>query len=118
VLADFSFATKGQISVDGKWVAYASNKSGNWETCVTSLHGAAMKWQVSRGGGTDPRWHGDNKEILYIAPAGMLMAVPITGENTLATGRRSRSSRFADVPRFPPPTFLNMTSRKIANVSW
>ena len=78
--------TNGQISPDGKWVAYASDESGNWEIYVTSFPGAAGKWQVSRGGGTEPRWRGDGKEIFYIAPNGMLMAVPVTGESIFATG--------------------------------
>jgi Tol biopolymer transport system component len=76
----------GQISPDGKWVAYASDESGNWEIYVTSFPGAAGKWQVSRGGGTEPRWRGDGKELFYIAPSGMLMAVPVNGANIFATG--------------------------------
>jgi eukaryotic-like serine/threonine-protein kinase len=78
--------TNGQISPDGKWVTYASDESGAWEIYVTSFPGAAGKWQVSRGGGTEPRWRGDGKEIFYIAPSGMLMAVLVNGESTFATG--------------------------------
>ncbi len=78
--------TNGQISPDGKWVAYASDESGAWEIYVTSFPGAAGKWQVSRGGGTEPRWRGDGKEIFYIAPSGMLMAVPVNGQSIFATG--------------------------------
>lgn len=78
--------TNGQISPDGKWVSYASDESGSWEIYVTSFPGAAGKWQVSRGGGTEPRWRGDGKEIFYIAPNGMLMAVPINSESNFATG--------------------------------
>jgi eukaryotic-like serine/threonine-protein kinase len=78
--------TNGQISPDGKWVTYASDESGNWEIYVTSFPGAAGKWQVSRGGGQEPRWRGDGKEIFYIAPSGMLMAVPVNGESIFATG--------------------------------
>ena len=78
--------TNGQISPDGKWVAYASDESGNWEIYVTSFPGVAGKWQVSRGGGTEPRWRGDGKEIFYIAPSGMLMAVPVNAESVFATG--------------------------------
>jgi len=78
--------TNGQISPDGKWVAYASDESGNWEIYVTSFPGAAGKWQVSRGGGSEPRWRGDGKEIFYIAPTGMLTAVPVNGESIFATG--------------------------------
>src|SRR5450631_851015 len=78
--------SNGQISPDGKWVAYASDESGVWEIYVTSFPGAAGKWQVSRGGGTEPRWRGDGKEVFYIAPSGMLMAVPVNGESIFATG--------------------------------
>jgi hypothetical protein len=53
---------------------------------VTSFPAAAGKWQVSRGGGTEPRWRGDGKEIFYIAPGGALMAVPVNSESMFATG--------------------------------
>ena len=76
----------GQISPDGKWVAYASDESGIWEIYVTSFPGAAGKWQVSRGGGTEPRWRGDSKEIFYIGPGGKLMAVPVNSGSVFATG--------------------------------
>jgi eukaryotic-like serine/threonine-protein kinase len=76
----------GQFSPDGKWVTYASDETGVWEIYVTSFPGAAGKWQVSRGGGTEPRWRGDGKEIFYIAPSGMLMAVPVTTDSLFATG--------------------------------
>ena len=78
--------TNGQISPDGKWVAYASNESGDWEIYVTTFPGAAGKWQVSRGGGTEPRWRGDGKEIFYLGPKAMLTAVPVSGEGTFSTG--------------------------------
>jgi Tol biopolymer transport system component len=78
--------SNGQISSDGKWVAYASDESGVWEIYVTSFPGAAGKWQVSRGGGTEPRWRGDGKEIFYIAPGGMLMSVPVNSGTVFATG--------------------------------
>jgi eukaryotic-like serine/threonine-protein kinase len=79
--------TDGQISPDGKWVAYASDESGAWEIYVSSFPGATGKWQVSRDGGTEPRWRTDRKEIFYISPAGMLMAVPVNGETIFATGQ-------------------------------
>ena len=76
----------GMISSDGSWVAYASDESGNWEIYVTTFPAAAGKWQVSRGGGTEPRWRGDGKEIFYIGPTGMLTAMPVNGEGTFSTG--------------------------------
>ncbi len=76
----------GMISPDGKWVAYASDESGNWEIYVTTFPGADGKWQVSRGGGTQPRWRGDSKEIYYEGPSGILMAVPVNTQSGFATG--------------------------------
>ena len=78
--------TNGQISPDGKWVAYASDESGNWEIYVTTFPGAAGKWQVSSGGGTEPRWRGDGKEIFYIGSTGVLAAVPVNIGATFSTG--------------------------------
>jgi Tol biopolymer transport system component len=76
----------GQISPDGTWVAYASDESGAWEVYVTSFPAATGKWQVSRGGGTEPRWRGDGKEMFYLAPNGMLMSVAVNAESVFATG--------------------------------
>ena len=78
--------SNGQISPDGKWLAYSSDESGNWEIYVTTFPGAAGKWQVSRGGGTEPRWRGDGKEIFYLAPKGMMTAVPVSTVGTFSTG--------------------------------
>ena len=78
--------TNGMISPSGQWVAYASDESGSWEIYVTTFPGAAGKWQVSRGGGTEPRWRGDSKEIFYLGPSGMLTAVPVSTLGTFASG--------------------------------
>jgi hypothetical protein len=76
----------GQISPDGRWVAYASDESGTWEIYVTTFPSAAGKWQVSRGGGTEPRWRGDGKEIFYVAPGGMITFVPVSTLGEFSTG--------------------------------
>ena len=78
--------TNGQISPDGKWVAYASNESGDWEIYVTTFPTAAGKWQVSQSGGSEPRWRGDGKEIFYIGAGGTLTAVPVSTTGTFASG--------------------------------
>jgi Tol biopolymer transport system component len=78
--------SNGQISPDGKWVAYASNESGEWEVYVTTFPDASGKWQVSRGGGIEPRWRGDTREIFYIGPSGNLIAVPVESAGTFSTG--------------------------------
>ena len=76
----------GQFSRDGKWVAYASNESGKWEIYVTSFPDARGKWQVSNGGGDQPRWRGDGKELLYLAADGKIVAVPVREGTNFSTG--------------------------------
>jgi Tol biopolymer transport system component len=80
---------EGQVSPDGKWLAYASDESGDWEVYIAPLPGTGGKLQVSRGGGLEPRWRSDGKEIFYVSFAGSnkrLMAVPVTAEGGLSTG--------------------------------
>ncbi|HET7840082.1 MAG TPA: hypothetical protein VFM21_00680 [Terriglobia bacterium] len=85
-LATKANETNGQISNNGKWAAYASNESGDWEVYVTTFPGAQGKWQISRGGGTQPRWRGDDNEIYYLDPKGVLTAVPVSPEETFSAG--------------------------------
>jgi serine/threonine protein kinase len=85
-LSTASSDSNGQISPDGKWVAYASNESGDWEVYVTTFPAATGKWQVSRGGGTEPRWRGDGKELFYIGPKSMLTAVTVDTRDSFSSG--------------------------------
>jgi hypothetical protein len=79
--------TLGRFSPDGSWVAYRSDESGQSEVYVQgfvpgqSPAAGIGKWQISTSGGDKPYWRHDGKEIYYIAPDGMMMAVPV-----LATG--------------------------------
>ena len=76
----------GQISPDGKWAAYASDESGTWQIYVTTFPAAIGKFQVSRGGGTEPRWNRNGKEIFYLSPKGLLTSVSLDTKNTFSTG--------------------------------
>ena len=76
----------GQISPDGKWVAYEADESGNWEVYISPFPATGGKLQVSRGGGREPRWRADGKEIFYLDPRGTVLATPVTVEGALSTG--------------------------------
>ncbi|HET9306590.1 MAG TPA: protein kinase [Candidatus Sulfotelmatobacter sp.] len=75
-----------QLSPDGKWIAYSSNESGNWEIYVTSFPRADNKWQVSRGGGKEPRWRRDGKELFFLSAEGKIIAVPIKATANFEAG--------------------------------
>jgi len=66
-----------QFSPDEKFVAYSSSETGNWEVYVSPFPAFNSKWQVSRGGGEEPRWRGDGKELFYLAPGGTLMSADV-----------------------------------------
>ena len=55
------------VSPDGRWLAYSSSESGEREIYVTTFPNAERKWQVSVGGGRQPRWTRDGSEIVYIS---------------------------------------------------
>ena len=69
-----------KFSPNGHWVAYQSDESGRNEIYVRPFPAAngGGKWTVSQGGGTQPRWRGDNKELFYLAPDGNVMAVQVS----------------------------------------
>jgi Tol biopolymer transport system component len=67
----------GDLSPDGRFVAYSSDESGRHEVYVKPI-GGGNRVPVSSDGGKAPLFRPDGKELFYISPAGMLMAAPVT----------------------------------------
>jgi eukaryotic-like serine/threonine-protein kinase len=77
----------GQISPDGRWLAYVSNELGRPEVFVSSFPEAKGKWQVSSGSGYTPRWRRDGRELFFCQTDGALMAAEVTaGTDSFAVG--------------------------------
>jgi serine/threonine protein kinase len=66
-----------QFSPDGRWIAYQSDESGQYQIYVQPFPGPGGKWQVSNAGGTQPRWNRNGKELFYIATDNRLMSVSV-----------------------------------------
>ena len=79
---------QAQISPDGRWIAYASDESGVWEVYVQSFPMPGTKRAVSSGGGSEPQWRGDGKELFYLAADGTLMSVDVQAASDLRVSRR------------------------------
>ena len=75
-----------QFSPDGRWVAYSSNETGDWEVYVSPFPTVSSKWQVSRSGGEEPRWRGDGKELFYFSGEGKMMAVAVKAGSSFEAG--------------------------------
>jgi dipeptidyl aminopeptidase/acylaminoacyl peptidase len=82
---------QAQFSPDGKWIAFASDKSGRFEVYVQPYPLAQGREQlISTGGGAQPRWSNDAKELFYIALDEQLMAAaisPAPDGRSVAAGR-------------------------------
>lgn len=67
------------VSSDGRWIAYASNESGQWEIYVAAFPSFNDRRQASNGGGMAPVWRVDGKELFYLTPDGKLMSLNFKG---------------------------------------
>jgi Tol biopolymer transport system component len=77
---------QAQFSPDGRFVVYGSDESGTFEIYVQPFPDASQgKWMVSSGGGTEPRWRPDGRELFYFSGQ-RLMAVPVSLNPTFSNG--------------------------------
>ena len=76
-------------SPDASWLAYVSNESGQSEVYVRPISGAAGRWQVSSGGGTQPVWAHSGRELFYVA-GDQLMAAGVQLAPSFAVRDRRR----------------------------
>jgi serine/threonine protein kinase len=74
------------LSPDERWVAFGSNESGRWEVYVAAFPSVDAKRQVSNGGGGQPHWRGDGKELYYVTQEGKMMAVDVQTGSGIETG--------------------------------
>lgn len=68
---------EGAFSPDGRAVAFNSDETGRSEIFLKVFPPTGEKWQLSDGGGVQPRWRRDGRELYYLAPDGTMMAVAI-----------------------------------------
>jgi Tol biopolymer transport system component len=65
----------GQISPDGRWMAYASDESGRLEIYVDSFPTPQNKFRVTDGGAATAMWRKDGKELAIMSLDGRSIRV-------------------------------------------
>jgi len=83
------------LSPDGRWLAFVSDRSGHSEVVLASFQDdgttvrlGSERVPVSSGGGVDPHWRKDGKEIIYAGADAQLRAVSVTiTGNAVSIGR-------------------------------
>jgi len=94
------------FSPDARWFTYSSSEPGQHEVFVRRFPMTDEKWAISNGGGLQPVWSRDGKEIFYAAPDGRLMAVPVSAGATFSSGTPQ--------PLFQTSLRLNVPARQYA----
>lgn len=73
---------------DGDWIAYVSNESKRNEVYVRAFPGPGQKQQVSNGGGLQPLWSRDGKQIFYRSEDGkQIWVVDVKTDGGVDTSR-------------------------------
>ncbi|HEY6122690.1 MAG TPA: protein kinase [Pyrinomonadaceae bacterium] len=68
------------FSPNGRWIAYISNETGQFEVYVDSFPATGAKLAISIGGGSQPQWRADGRELYYYAADRKLVAVEVNGD--------------------------------------
>jgi eukaryotic-like serine/threonine-protein kinase len=74
------------ISPDNQWAAYESNESGQYEIYLARFPAFTDRRQISTGGGVQPQWRPDGRELFYLSTDSKLMAVETRPGATLQSG--------------------------------
>jgi hypothetical protein len=83
---------QGVVSPDGRWLAYVSSEPVP-EIYLRRADGTGSRMQVSSGGGDEPLWSPDGREILYRTPTTGTWAVPRVMAVSVSTGTEPALSR-------------------------
>jgi serine/threonine-protein kinase len=67
----------GQLSPDGRWVAFQANVASRREVFVAPFAGSGERRLVSTDGGTEPLWSHDGRELIY-QNGSRVMSVAVT----------------------------------------
>jgi serine/threonine-protein kinase len=54
-----------RFSPDGRWIAFTTDESSDFEVLVRPASGSGGQWQISAGPGLLPRWSRDGRQLFY-----------------------------------------------------
>jgi eukaryotic-like serine/threonine-protein kinase len=78
----------GEVSPDGRWIAYSSDESGRQEVYVRSFPDSTrQRTTISSAGGKQPQWSRDGRELFYLSHTGAMMAVRMSETPAVSFGQ-------------------------------
>lgn len=98
------------VSPNGRWMAYTSNETGRREVFVVPFPNVGdARWPVSVGGGGEPLWSRDGRELFYRNSAGALVSARVEGARDFVVG--------ATRVLFPATDYVQNMARRQYDVS-
>ena len=90
------FAT---VSPNGKYLAYFSNESGEFEVYVQEFPEPQNKWQISANGGRQPHWSPDGRQLYFRDALNSIMVVAVETNGPFKAGAPQKllQTRFAPI---------------------
>jgi len=82
---------QARFSPNGRWVSYISNETGQFEVYVESFPATGAKLAISTGGGSQPQWRADGRELYYYSPDRKIMAVEVNGDGATFKAGEARA---------------------------
>jgi len=82
--------TTPSLSTDGRWIAYASNESGQVEVYVRPFPGPGGQSRVSVNGGFNPKWAHSGTEIFYLGLDAVFNVATVRTDPEFAVTSRQR----------------------------
>jgi serine/threonine-protein kinase len=77
------------LSPDGKWLAYVSDESGQWELYVRPFPNVDDgRWQVSTAGASEPVWAPSGRELFYKNTADEMMSSEVQTNPSFMVGQQ------------------------------
>jgi eukaryotic-like serine/threonine-protein kinase len=61
----------GTFSPDGRWIAYMTDETGQFNVYVQPFLRAGGKYRISPNGGRNPHWRAGGKELFYLDASGI-----------------------------------------------
>jgi eukaryotic-like serine/threonine-protein kinase len=100
------------VSPDGRYMAYASDASGRWEVYITRFPSGEGMWQVSKGGGSWPRWDARGARLYYAQELDVMeVAISTTPQLGMALPAVlfSRPAKIQDF-RYAKPDYFDLSA--------
>jgi Tol biopolymer transport system component len=87
----------GRFSPNSRYYAFSSNADGPWEVFVVAVEDPSRRWKVSRplgngwaGGGWQPRWRADGRELFYLLDSETMVSVEVTTDGEFTHGEAAK----------------------------